>query len=74
VHAAAHLFVMTRLIMRPAISMPLARACSLADIEKDFIVDLIRRYAALYFVEILGVAIMGNHFHILARGKLGDIL
>ena len=39
----------------------------LGDIEKDFILDLIRRYAALYLVEILGFCLMGNHFHILVR-------
>ena len=39
----------------------------LGDIEKDFMLDLIRRYASLYFVEILGVCIMGNHFHLLVK-------
>jgi REP element-mobilizing transposase RayT len=39
----------------------------LADIEKDFMLDLIRQYSALYFVEILGFCLMGNHFHILVR-------
>ncbi len=39
----------------------------LDDIEKDFMLDLIRRYAALYLVEILGFCLMGNHFHILVR-------
>ena len=34
----------------------------LDDIEKDFMLDLIRRYAALYLVEILGFSLMGNHF------------
>jgi putative transposase len=29
--------------------------------------DLIRRYAALYLVEILGLCLMGNHFHILVK-------
>jgi hypothetical protein len=29
--------------------------------------DLIRRYAALYSVEILGFCLMGNNFHILVR-------
>jgi putative transposase len=29
--------------------------------------DLIRRYAALYLVEVLGFCLMGNHFHILVR-------
>jgi REP element-mobilizing transposase RayT len=39
----------------------------LGDIEKDFMLDLIKRYSALYFVEILGICIMGNHFHILVK-------
>ena len=29
--------------------------------------DLIRRYAALYLVEILGFCLMGNHFHLLVK-------
>jgi hypothetical protein len=33
----------------------------LGDIEKDFMLDLIRRYAALYLVDILGFCLMGNH-------------
>ena len=39
----------------------------LGDIEKDFMLRLIRRYSALYFVEILGFCLMGNHFHILVK-------
>ena len=39
----------------------------LGDIEKVFMLDLIRRHAALYFVEILGFCLMGNHFHNLVR-------
>jgi len=39
----------------------------LGDIEKDFMLDLIQRYAALYLVKILGFCLMGNHFHILVR-------
>jgi REP element-mobilizing transposase RayT len=39
----------------------------LGDIEKDFMLDLIRRYAALYLVEILGFCLMGNHFHLLVK-------
>jgi hypothetical protein len=33
----------------------------LGDVEKDFMLDLIRRYAALYLVEISGFCLMGNH-------------
>jgi len=35
--------------------------------EKDFMLELIRRYAAFYFVEILGFCLMGNHFHLMVR-------
>ena len=33
----------------------------LGEVEKDFMLHLIRRYAALYLVEILGFCLMGNH-------------
>ncbi len=39
----------------------------LGDVEKDFMLDLIRRFSTLYFVEILGFCLMGNHSHILVR-------
>ena len=39
----------------------------LGDVEKDFMLDLIRRYSALYLVEILGFCLMDNHFHILVK-------
>lgn len=39
----------------------------LKDVEKDFMLDLIKRFAALYFTEILGFCLMGNHFHLLVK-------
>ncbi len=39
----------------------------LEDVEKDFMLALIRRYSALYLTEILGFCLMGNHFHILVK-------
>ncbi len=39
----------------------------LGDIEKDFMLDLIRKYSKLYLVEILGLCLMGNHFHLLVK-------
>jgi len=32
----------------------------LKDVEKDFMLDLIKRFSALYFTEILGFCLMGN--------------
>jgi putative transposase len=39
----------------------------LGDIEKDYLADTIKRFGRLYFVDILGFALMGNHFHLLVR-------
>ena len=39
----------------------------LKDVEKDFMLDLIKRFASLYFTEILGFCLMGNHFHLLVN-------
>ncbi|WP_321413566.1 transposase [uncultured Desulfobacter sp.] len=37
------------------------------DVEKDYMVQLIQQLSRLYFVEIFGYCIMGNHFHLLVR-------
>jgi putative transposase len=37
------------------------------DVEKDFFVDLVKRFSGLYFTEVLGFCCMGNHFYLLVR-------
>lgn len=44
----------------------------LGDIEKDFFVNLLKQKARIYFADILGYCVMGNHFHLLARMRPGD--
>jgi len=39
----------------------------LGAVEKDFLLGLIKRISKLYFTEILGFCLMGNHFHLLAK-------
>jgi putative transposase len=39
----------------------------LGDVEKDFFVRLLKDKAAIYFIEIIGYCVMGNHFHLLVR-------
>ena len=39
----------------------------LGDVEKDYLLDTIKRFGTLYFVDALGFALMGNHFHLLVR-------
>ena len=43
----------------------------LGDVEKDFLVNHIRWLAKVYFAEVLGFCIMGNHFHLLVRMEPG---
>ena len=43
----------------------------LGDLEKDFLLKHIRRLAKVYFAEMLGFCIMGNHFHLLVRMETG---
>jgi putative transposase len=44
----------------------------LGDIEKDFLLNLIRRLSRVYFTEVLGFCLMGNHFHLLVRMHPGE--
>jgi len=36
-------------------------------VECDFLLGLIKRFSGLYFTEILGFCLMGNHFHLLVK-------
>jgi putative transposase len=44
----------------------------LGDMEKDFLLNLIRRLSRVYFAEVLGFCLMGNHFHLLVRMHPGE--
>ena len=39
----------------------------LGDVEKEHLLRLIKHMSSVYFVEVLGFCIMGNHFHLLVR-------
>jgi putative transposase len=39
----------------------------IGDVEKDYLLKKIKDFSAIYFVEILGFCLMGNHFHIVLR-------
>ncbi len=43
----------------------------LGDVEKDYLLKLIKRLSGLYFAEIIGFCLMGSHFHLLCRMHLG---
>ncbi len=44
----------------------------LGDEEKEFLLSLIKWLSAVYFTEVFGFCIMGNHFHLLVKMKTGE--
>ena len=43
----------------------------LGDAEKDYLLGLIKNLSDLFFVDVFGFCIMGNHFHLLIKMKGG---
>ncbi len=39
----------------------------LGDVEKEYLLKLIKHLSSVYFTEVLGFCLMGNHFHILVK-------
>ena len=39
----------------------------LGDAEKDHLLQVIRHFTSIYFADVLGFCIMGNHFHLVVR-------
>lgn len=44
----------------------------LGDIEKEYLLKLIKRLSSVYFTEVLGFCVMGNHFHLLVKTHLEE--
>ena len=67
-----------RLIVKgePAVYHVVSRAALdgfvLGDVEKEYLLDLIKRLSSVYFTEVLGFCVMGNHFHLLVRMHAGE--
>jgi putative transposase len=39
----------------------------LTDVDKDYLVSLVRSFSQLYLVDVIGFCIMDNHFHLMIR-------
>ena len=44
----------------------------IGDVEKDYLFNLISRLSSIYFTEVIGFCLMGNHFHLLVRMHPGE--
>ncbi len=42
------------------------------DVEKDYLLSLIKKISSAYFVEVYGFSILGNHFHLLVQMNPGS--
>jgi len=51
------------------ISRTVGQEFYLGDVEKEYLMNLIAQYSALYFVKLVGFCIMDNHFHILVKSE-----
>ncbi|MBI5016843.1 MAG: hypothetical protein HZB55_15330, partial [Deltaproteobacteria bacterium] len=45
---------------------------SMGDVEKDFLLSLLRRLSRVYFTEVLGFCLMGSHAHVVVRMHTGE--
>ena len=44
----------------------------IGDVEKEYLLDLIKQLSTIYFAEVLGFCLIGNHAHLLVRMHTGD--
>ena len=44
----------------------------LGDVEKEYMLELIKGLSSIYFTEVLGFCVMGNHFHLLLKMHPGE--
>lgn len=49
------------------ISRTALQGLPIKDKDNDYLLGLIRKLSNLYFVDVLGFALMGNHFHLVVR-------
>ena len=69
---------MARLVVKgePAVYHVICRSAldgfALGDVEKEQFVKLLRELSSVYFVEVFGFSVMGNHVHVLLRMDTGE--
>ncbi len=49
------------------ISRTALQGLPIQDRDNDYLLNLINKLSKLYFVDVLGFALMGNHFHLVVR-------
>ena len=44
----------------------------IGNVEKQYMLELIKKLSKVFFTEVLSLCIMGNHFHLLVRMYTGE--
>ncbi|MDY7031083.1 MAG: transposase [Thermodesulfobacteriota bacterium] len=44
----------------------------IGDVEKGYLLKIIKKLSSVYFAEVLGFCLMGNHFHLVVRMHTGE--
>lgn len=44
----------------------------MGEMEKEYLVSLFKKYSGLYFTDVLGYCVMGNHFHLVVKMNTAD--
>ncbi|MCF8067548.1 MAG: cache domain-containing protein [Desulfobacterales bacterium] len=63
----SHMVVTVEQAVYHALSRTALDGLPFGDIEKDFFVKLLKKPGKLYFTDVIGFCVMGNHFHLLVR-------
>jgi putative transposase len=68
----ARIFVKGEELVYHIISRTALEGYVIEEADKDYFVELLKHLSQVYFVEVMGFSIMGNHFHLVVRMKSGE--
>ena len=68
----ARMIVRGEVVVYHVISRTALNGYVIGDVEKDYLLDLIKRISSVYFTEVLGFCLMGDHFHLVVRMHQGE--
>ena len=68
----ARLFVKGEELVYHIISRTALDGYVIEEADKDYFVDLLKHLSNIYFVEVMGFSVMGNHFHLVVRMKSSE--
>ena len=68
----ARMIVQGEVVVYHVISRTVLDGYVIGDAEKEYLLNLIKRISSVYFTEVLGFCLMGDHFHLVVRMHRGE--